>query len=125
MSNRGTKSDALFLLQADDYANEIKYKNKEQNRLSIGKNCIIKIFLICINIFDAVNQVLTNDSKKFIKVDEGDDSKSSSPHCYSLQTNEEIKCKKRKMYQKSKERRPVKEDGDGYTATRQKAATTE
>lgn len=29
------------------------------------------------------------------------------------------------MYQKSKERRPVKEDGDGYTATRQKAATTE
>lgn len=44
MSNRGTKSDALFLLQADDYANEIKYKNKEQNRLSIGKNCIIKIF---------------------------------------------------------------------------------
>lgn len=31
-------------------------KNKEQSRLSIEKNCIIKISLyICIEIFDAVN----------------------------------------------------------------------
>lgn len=37
IQNRGTKFDASFLLQADDYANEIKLKNKEQSRLSIEK----------------------------------------------------------------------------------------
>lgn len=67
--------------------------------------------------------MLTNDSKKFVKVNESDESKNCSPHCYNLQTNDEIKIQKVSTV---KRKTPVwKEDEDGYTATRQKAATTE